>query len=202
MSQTVPAKKKVPKEKNAATEAANKKDPNEPNLPKKPLSAYIYFSMEETKRVREINPGLNFADISKEVGRLWNVLDENGRAPFEALANADKERYNVEMVTVSPTALAKTKMAKEKKDQNAQTETTQKKDPKAPKKPQTAYQFFKVGQTKELRGATPAISCAEATKEISARWAQMGTAERRPWEDLAVEDKRRYETETAAYKED
>jgi len=37
MSQTVPAKKKVPKEKNAATEAANKKDPNEPNLPKKPV---------------------------------------------------------------------------------------------------------------------------------------------------------------------
>jgi hypothetical protein len=42
-------------------------------------------------------PSASQSDIFKEVGERWRTLSAEGREPFEALAEADKKRYQVGM---------------------------------------------------------------------------------------------------------
>jgi len=157
--------------------------------PKKAKSAYTFFYKEEYKRVHERHPEMSFADVSKEVGRLWSELDAVSKAPFEEMASADKERHNLEMESYPGTSAVAKKVAKEKPD------------PNAPKKPKTAYNFYRMEQSEKVRNEFPEKTHIEVTKEVAARWAQVGPEDRKPWDMLAAEDRCRFEKETAAYKE-
>ncbi|KFB34921.1 AGAP000005-PA-like protein [Anopheles sinensis] len=70
------------------------KDPNEP---KGPLSAFVWFCRDERKVVKALNPQLTFGGISKELGRQWSQLDFAARQKYQKLAERDRERYEAEM---------------------------------------------------------------------------------------------------------
>lgn len=57
-----PKKKKTTKKK-----SKKKKDPN---APKRALSAYMYFSMEQRPKVKEEDPSLKFGDIGNKTTRI------------------------------------------------------------------------------------------------------------------------------------
>lgn len=50
--------------------------------PKKCLSAYMIFVRETRKRIQEDNPNMPALQIMKEVGREWQILDNEGRQKF------------------------------------------------------------------------------------------------------------------------
>ncbi|OWB50751.1 hypothetical protein B5S28_g3569 [[Candida] boidinii] len=68
----------------------------DPNAPKRSLSAYMFFANEQRDIVRAENPGIAFGQIGKLLGERWKALDETGKAPYEAKAEADKKRYEME----------------------------------------------------------------------------------------------------------
>ena len=68
----------------------------DPNAPKKPRSAYILFSMDEGKKIRESNPSMSSPEVMKLVGQRWSELDPKEKQRFEEKSAADKERYNDE----------------------------------------------------------------------------------------------------------
>jgi len=103
----------------------------DPNAPKRARSAYILFSTEEGKNVRQANPKLTAPEVLKEVGRRWGVLDPKLKAAFEQKAAADKERYTEEMESYSPPNSPDV-AAVDKKGKRA------KKDPNAPKRAQVS----------------------------------------------------------------
>ncbi|KAI9338271.1 putative Non-histone chromosomal protein 6 [Zopfochytrium polystomum] len=70
---------------------ARRKKVRDPKAPKKASSAYVFFSNE--KRTVVSRTGLSFVDTSKELGRMWRSMDTAQKAPYEALAKADKARY-------------------------------------------------------------------------------------------------------------
>ncbi len=86
-----------PKTPNASGAASAKKvkAKKDPNAPKKARSAYIIFSMEEGKKIREENPSLAASEVMKLTGQRW--AECTVKATFEAMAAKDKERYNKEM---------------------------------------------------------------------------------------------------------
>ncbi|KAI4763352.1 hypothetical protein E4T52_08029 [Aureobasidium sp. EXF-3400] len=71
----------------------------DPNVPKRGLSAYMFFANETRGRVREDNPGITFGDVGKVVGEKWKSLNEKQKAPFEAMAAAEQKRYEEEKAT-------------------------------------------------------------------------------------------------------
>jgi len=93
-----PAKKRkeAAKEKKSSGDGKpekKKRAKKDPNAPKKGLSGFMFFSKDRRAGVVADNPGIAFGDVGKKLGEAWKAAPTEERAPFEALAAADKERY-------------------------------------------------------------------------------------------------------------
>ena len=64
---------------------------------KRPRSAYLYFC--QAKRPEVSKTISNFGEVAKELSRLWSETTD--RREYEALADADKERYEKEKATAA-----------------------------------------------------------------------------------------------------
>ena len=81
-----------------ATRPPRKRAKKDKNAPKKALSAFMAFSTAKREEIKKGLPdGTSFGDVAKAVGEAWKKLDPAGRAPYEATAAADTERYKREM---------------------------------------------------------------------------------------------------------
>lgn len=56
-----------------ATKAKKEKDPN---APKKPSGAYIFFCGDKRAEVKKANPEYGVAQIGKELGAMWKDVTE------------------------------------------------------------------------------------------------------------------------------
>lgn len=54
--------------------------------PKKPLSAYIYFSQEYREMLKEEHPNWTSNDIMKHVSSKWSHMDKDEKQPYNDLA--------------------------------------------------------------------------------------------------------------------
>ena len=101
--ETVPEgqeEKKKKRKKRAAPDAdggKKKRKKKDKNAPKKNMSAFMFYSNSMREKVKEDNPGIAFTDVAKKIGEMWKELTAEDKAPFEAQAEADKERYSKEM---------------------------------------------------------------------------------------------------------
>ncbi|KAF3911748.1 hypothetical protein AA313_de0205719 [Arthrobotrys entomopaga] len=88
----------MPKEKRGSTAKTTRtgKKKKDPNAPKRGLSAYMFFANEQRENVRSENPGIAFGQVGKVLGERWKALSDKQRAPYEAKAAADKQRYEDE----------------------------------------------------------------------------------------------------------
>eukprot|EP00878_Enallax_costatus_P023141 GHUV01024603.1.p1 GENE.GHUV01024603.1~~GHUV01024603.1.p1 ORF type:complete len:609 (+),score=227.34 GHUV01024603.1:931-2757(+) len=69
----------------------------DPNAPKKALSAFMFFSNANRERIKTNNPGVAFGQVGKLLGEEWKTLSAEDKAPYEAQAAKDKERYAAAM---------------------------------------------------------------------------------------------------------
>lgn len=84
------AKKEAPAKKEKA-----KKDPN---APKKPMHAYMWFCKDKRDAVKsDMPPESGITDISKKLGEMWKTLSDKDKEKYNAQASQDKERYEKEM---------------------------------------------------------------------------------------------------------
>ena len=72
--------------------AKKKKAKKDPNAPKKGLSSFMIFSQKMRPKVKAENPELTFGELGKKMGELFKALSPEEKEPYEALAQADKER--------------------------------------------------------------------------------------------------------------
>jgi hypothetical protein len=123
---------------------------------------------------------------------------------YEALAEADKQRFDEEMRKyVSPNdALDGETEAGEAEEEEEVIDPGKKakKSPLAPKGPLSAYFIF----TNHIRPMVvlerPDLTLPAVTKEIASRWRAMTPEEKAPYEEKSAMDKRRYQMEMAAFK--
>jgi len=69
----------------------------DPNMPKRPSSAFFIYSSEVRDKVRQDNPGISFGNLSKHIGNLWKEMDPEEKQRFLNLEREDKDRYQEEM---------------------------------------------------------------------------------------------------------
>ena len=117
--------KKPPKE----AKEAKKKDPN---APKGRSSAYNYYSSAKRSDVKAANPEAQHAEIIKILSAQFKALSDEERAPWDAMAAADKERFDKE------TAIYKTPKATTSSPPNPTTSSSPKSADGQSKKPSSA----------------------------------------------------------------
>ncbi|KAJ5211631.1 Non-histone chromosomal protein 6 [Penicillium cinerascens] len=74
-----------------------------------------------------------------------------------------------------------------------------KKDPNAPKRGLSAYMFFANDNRDKVREENPGISFGQVGKKLGDKWKALTESERKPYDEKAATDKKRYEEEKAKY---
>jgi ABC-type transporter MlaC component len=74
-----------------------KRKKKDPNQPKRPQSAYLYFASAVRETLRQTNPGLSMAELAKLIGSNWREATAEAKKEFEEMAAKDKLRYAEDM---------------------------------------------------------------------------------------------------------
>eukprot|EP01098_Paradermamoeba_levis_P004630 TRINITY_DN1976_c0_g1_i1.p1 TRINITY_DN1976_c0_g1~~TRINITY_DN1976_c0_g1_i1.p1 ORF type:complete len:352 (-),score=81.76 TRINITY_DN1976_c0_g1_i1:298-1269(-) len=74
----------------------NGRKKKDPNLPKKPLSAFMLFSQDQRPVLRTESPDAKFGEIGKIIGNRWKNLREEERKPYVERSEKAKEAFNQE----------------------------------------------------------------------------------------------------------
>mmetsp|Transcript_24539 Transcript_24539/g.46539 ORF Transcript_24539/g.46539 Transcript_24539/m.46539 type:complete len:88 (-) Transcript_24539:840-1103(-) len=69
----------------------------DPNAPKRPLAAYMFFCKETRDKVKNESPDLTFGEIGRVLGQRWAAADDKTKKKFNDMAEADKVRYEEEL---------------------------------------------------------------------------------------------------------
>jgi hypothetical protein len=147
--------------------------------PKKPKSAYICFCTEKRKDVKDTNDGISNTDIMAELGKLWKTLSETEKAKWTKVADSDKKRYEEEM----------------KKFYDEHPEEVKVEKPKI-KKPVSAYVIFSNMKRAEVKSKNPELSPKEILSLLGKMWRELSDDDKVEYNELAAEDKVRYQKET------
>ncbi|CAM9929248.1 unnamed protein product [Pylaiella littoralis] len=62
------------------------------------MSAFMQFSQKERPGIKAENPDMKVTEISKVLGERWGEMTDAQKAPHQKKADADKARYQKEMV--------------------------------------------------------------------------------------------------------
>ncbi|KAJ5648204.1 nonhistone chromosomal protein 6A [Penicillium lividum] len=76
-----------------------------------------------------------------------------------------------------------------------------KKDPNAPKRGLSAYMFFANDNRDLVREENPGITFGQVGKMLGDKWKALTEDDRKPYDEKAATDKKRYEEEKAKYQE-
>eukprot|EP00636_Phaeomonas_parva_P006006 CAMPEP_0118863380 /NCGR_PEP_ID=MMETSP1163-20130328/8271_1 /TAXON_ID=124430 /ORGANISM="Phaeomonas parva, Strain CCMP2877" /LENGTH=781 /DNA_ID=CAMNT_0006797381 /DNA_START=105 /DNA_END=2450 /DNA_ORIENTATION=+ len=179
--------------------AKNKKRKRkDPHAPKKAMSAFMFFSNAKREEIKKANPEFSITDISKEAGRLWREMTDDEKKPYQAQADADKERYAKAMESYEPPE-ASDDDGEEEETGGKKKRAKAKKDPDAPKKNLTAFFHFQAAKREQVKADNPEMKIADIGREMGRLWGAMTDAEKAPFQAKAEEDKARYKREMEEY---
>lgn len=87
---------------------ATRRKRKNPNDPKGPKNAYIFFTMDDKVRneISEANPGISRPEMTKLIGQKWSSLSDDVKQHYQDLSDKDKVRYEREMSERSSTSSA------------------------------------------------------------------------------------------------
>jgi structure-specific recognition protein 1 len=76
-----------------------KKKEKDPNAPKRALSAFMRFQLGERKKMKAdpSQASQSFTEVGKSLGEKWRNMSSSEKAPYEAEAKVDQERYKKAM---------------------------------------------------------------------------------------------------------
>eukprot|EP01060_Flectonema_neradi_P030154 TRINITY_DN430_c2_g1_i1.p1 TRINITY_DN430_c2_g1~~TRINITY_DN430_c2_g1_i1.p1 ORF type:complete len:194 (+),score=79.58 TRINITY_DN430_c2_g1_i1:48-629(+) len=107
--------------------------------PKRSLSAFMVFANEKRAEVKEENPEMKLGEISKEIGKMWNELDDDDKTPYQEKAAVLKEEYLEKLEEWKENHVSESDDSSDDGKKKKKKKTKKKKDPNAPKRPATAY---------------------------------------------------------------
>jgi hypothetical protein len=174
--------------------------------PKGVKSAYIFYTNEIRPKVKEKNPEIKFGELSKMLGQMWKVTDEEERKKFVALNLEDKVRYEKEVAeyknkhpdkdSESGSSSSSSSSKKKKKPKKKR-----KVDPNAPKKPPNSYLIFCNDQRAKVKGELEAANDkTQLSKEMGKRWNALPDEEKKPYIEQATKLAQDHKLVVEAYK--
>lgn len=169
-------------------------------MPKKYMSAYNLFMVDEAEKIKK-NSDIKQKEVFTAAAANWKNLDAKRKEEYEKISAKDKQRYEQELNQIHEHGFFmvdgvkscdilvndKGKRIKEKFPGYKGVE---------PKRPTTAYFFFSVPKSQELREKDK-MKLTESTKAASELWKKMSEIEKEPFVKQAEEDQERYNRQVA-----
>lgn len=155
--------------------------------PKKARSAYVFYTKEVRQSIQDANPDADFGTITKQIAAQWAKVTDQQKVKYQKLADEDQIRYeaeNNEFNEAHPEV--KRRKMKVKKSQ--------------PKKVRSAYLYFTMEKRASFKEAHPDKDFGGLTKLVADDWKKLSAAQKKKYEKLQDEDRKRYETEMQSYK--
>ena len=186
----------------------------DPNCPKRPKSAYLFFCGEQRQTVQTELDDPTPKNVTVELGVRWNTLksatdpeSKKQLSIYETMADDDKERYTSEMEEYTPPSdeelveiNEKSGKKKDKKKGDGKTENS------GPKRPKSAYMFF-CGEHREIvKKDLDDTSAKNVMIELGVRWNNLKLSDKvdaksqiEKYNTMAKDDKERYKTDMENY---
>jgi len=162
--------------------------------PKRPTTAFFFFSKDRRAELKQEKPDLKFGDLARIMAQEWNGASTSVKAPYEKKAAADKKRYLDEKAAgVGREGATK----KTKKGEPAKKGKKEKKP--GPKRALSAFMYFSQDKRAVLRKDSPELSFGELGAEVGKLWKKVSKTDLEKYEAMAKKDKARFEKEKAAF---
>jgi len=170
----------------------------DPNAPKRNLSPYLLYQNAMRDQFKLDNPGMTFGQLSKYTSHMYKSLTPEEKAAWDTKAEEDKARFEYEMRAYAPPPgydangnLIEdgTMMKRNKKSR----------DPNAPKRARGSFVFFTFDMRPKIMAEFPDIKFVDMGTILGERWRALSPEEKQVYEDMANEDKERFNKEMQAY---
>ncbi|UIZ29383.1 hypothetical protein KXD40_003412 [Peronospora effusa] len=186
--------------------------------PRMPLNAYNFCLSIEGKEMVTRRSNAKKSESMPAIDIAWKSLSDGERALFQLRAEEDAERFRKEMEPYllqrndhrTATARSTKRPTRKQKEQKEQGRVAVRKKVKKsvvrrkkrksalPRRPKTAYNIMYMSERTELL-ATYQMSHNECSALCGRLWRQMSETERKPYKQMAADDKRRYDAELEIY---
>merc|ERR1719187_1833312 len=129
---------------------------------------------------------------------MWKDMSDASKAPYEAKAKKDLEKYHKLMAKYKLTDDYKEfQKLKAQSKVDAVKKTKFRKDENAPKRPANGYFLFMTSKKDAL--VAEGMAFTEASKKCGELWSQLSEAGKKPFEDESAALKKKYEVALAKY---
>jgi hypothetical protein len=169
------------------TKTKEKKEKKDPDAPKAAVNSFILFCRDNRQDIKNENPEMKATEITKKLGEMWKALDDEDKKEYQEKANEDKKRYAKEIEDYEP------------KEGFKNPKKSPKKESASPKRSLSAYIFFCNEKREEIKKKNPAMKATEIMAEMGKLWKALSDKKKKPYEEKAAEDKKRYEEEMKNY---
>jgi hypothetical protein len=176
--------------------------------PKRNVGAYLLYQNAMRDHFKAENPEMTFGQLSKYTSHMYKNLSPAERAVWEERARQDKERYKAEMSGyVPPSAyIPRGHVPVPEHHVVASTSTKQRavaksapKDPNAPKRARGSYVCFTFEMRPKIMEEYPGIKFVEMGSILGERWRNLPPEEKKRYEEMAAQDKARFNAEMQQY---
>ncbi|NXY32416.1 TFAM factor, partial [Pomatorhinus ruficollis] len=169
--------------------------------PKRPLTAYFRFLMDNRSAFREKNPGVSNLELIKKLAGAWKELPASQKQVYEEAKKTDWKRYGEQMAAykaqLTPAQAAALK--EERRKQLAKRRSMRAKRELSrlgkPKRARTGFNIFLSENYQESEGISPVAKM----KKLFDAWQKLSPSQKQPYLQLAQDDKVRYETEMKSW---
>eukprot|EP00566_Odontella_aurita_P012505 CAMPEP_0113589932 /NCGR_PEP_ID=MMETSP0015_2-20120614/36374_1 /TAXON_ID=2838 /ORGANISM="Odontella" /LENGTH=479 /DNA_ID=CAMNT_0000496029 /DNA_START=1168 /DNA_END=2607 /DNA_ORIENTATION=- /assembly_acc=CAM_ASM_000160 len=86
-----------------------KRAKKDPSAPKRPMSAFLYFSQDRRKKIKAKNPGMKNTEISQVLGQMWRNASDEEKRPHTEIEEVERAKYKI--------AIAKWNVEKKARDE-------------------------------------------------------------------------------------
>lgn len=72
-----------------------KRAKKDPSAPKRPMSAFLYFSQGRRSQIKADNPDMRNTQVSRILGEMWRNLSDEERKPHVEKERKEREKYKI-----------------------------------------------------------------------------------------------------------
>jgi len=130
------------------------------NLPKRGKSAYLFFCKEVRGVIQKEFTDMKATDVTRELGVRWNVLKLTpAREKYDVLALEDKQRYESEKESYSPSSQSVSSSRKQV----------------GPKRSKSSYLCYCDEERLNIKQEHPEMQAKDVIRELGRRWSLLKT---------------------------
>ena len=169
------------------------------NAPKRNMSAYLLYQNAMREQFKRENPGMTFGQLAKYTSHMYKNLTPEEKATWDARAAQDKARYDQEIGSYVPPPGHDSRGIMIEDHRPRKRGKRGPKDPAAPKRASGAYVFFTNEMRPQVMKDFPGVKFVEMGRILGERWRALTPHEKKRYEEMAADDKIRFQLEMQQY---